>query len=276
MSPSARGPLIMLLASVLFAGMGLCVKVAAEHVGPGQIVWWRNVVQLLGAVAIAGMRGRSLRVRDPKALLWRSLTGAFAMLLYFMAIARLTLGDAVLLTYTSPLFVAAFSPAVTGEPRAGRLVPALGLGLVGVAVVADPRFTPDVLGVAYGLAAAVLAGLGYVWLRVSTRSDHRETIVAWFALACVLLTSPSLWWGPPPATWDGLGALLGAGVLGLGATLLLTRAYEDGPADVVALFSYATPVMAYLAGAVALGEPLGWRGLVGVTLVAASGLIVRR
>ena len=54
-------PLLMLVASFLFATMGVCVKLASAHYAPGEIVFYRG---LIGAVTIAGMtrwRGGSLR-----------------------------------------------------------------------------------------------------------------------------------------------------------------------------------------------------------------------
>ncbi len=265
----------MLAASVLFAGMGLGIKVASQHVDAGQLVWWRNAVQLVGAVTIARARGVSLTVVDRPALWRRCGFGTIAMVAYFGAIARLPLGDAVLLTYTMPVFVALFSPSVTGETRSPGLVPALAVGLVGVALVADPRFSPDPVGVALGLLAAVSSGVAYGWLRVSTRSEPRERIVVWFSVACVVATTPSWLGGGPPWTWDGVGALVAAGGFGLAATLLMTTAYAHGPTDVVALFSYATPVAAYVAAALVLREPVTWQAMGGVALVALSGLLVR-
>ena len=43
---------LMVLASFLFATMGVCVKLASAHYAPGEIVFYRG---LFGALSIAGL-----------------------------------------------------------------------------------------------------------------------------------------------------------------------------------------------------------------------------
>ena len=132
-------PLLMLGASLLFATMGVCVKLASAHYGAGEIVLYRSLV---GAVFIAGLshwRGGSLRTTIPAMHFWRSLTGVISLALWFYAIGKLPLATAVTLNYMSSVWMALFligGAVMLGSARVDpRLVATVLAGFAGVALV---------------------------------------------------------------------------------------------------------------------------------------------
>lgn len=261
----------MLLASAGFAGMGALVKhTAALGVPPTEIVAWRSGVTALCIGAWALRVGAPLRPVNAWMHLTRGLVGVTSMALYFTAIGRLPLGDAVLLTYLSPILVAAMSPWVTGERASGRTWAALLLGLVGVGLVVGPSARVDALGVAAGLAAAFFAADAYLAVRVLTRTDGPLAIVFWFSIVGTLAGTLSFLDGIAAPTPERLAFLLPIGGVGALAQWALTRAYAAGPAARVAVWSYATPVFAYVAGLL-FGEVPQPVSLVGVLTVVAAG-----
>jgi drug/metabolite transporter (DMT)-like permease len=201
----------------------------------------------------------------------RGVTGTGSMACYFLAISRLPLGDAVMISYASPIVVALLSPWILGERPVPGLWGALGLGFAGVALVAGPRFEGDALGVGAALATAVFAGLAYIYVRESARTERSDTIVFWFCGIGSMITAPTLWPSPTIPSVSGQLALLGVGLLGLLAQLAMTRAYALGDAATISLYSYLTPVFAAGLAALTLGEPVGWRTIAGTALVAAAG-----
>jgi drug/metabolite transporter (DMT)-like permease len=70
-------PLLMLLASLLFSTMGVCVKLASAHYGAGEIVLYRSLVGALFIFGLTRVRGGSLRTTVPAMHFWRSLTASF-------------------------------------------------------------------------------------------------------------------------------------------------------------------------------------------------------
>jgi drug/metabolite transporter (DMT)-like permease len=117
----------------------------------------------------------------------------------------------------------------------------------------------------------VLAAVAYVYVRVATRTEASGSIVFWFSAVSTLAASPSLASGSPWPAPPMMAALVGVGLVGLLAQLAMTRAYALADAAVVSLYSYATPVLAYALGLVALGELPSVGGVVGVALVALAG-----
>src|SRR3954466_1040154 len=100
----------MLGASASFALMALFVKRVSHEIPEGEVVLFRSVMVLAISAALALRRWRALAGVARGTLLVRGLIGCASMFAYFYAIHHLKLGDAVLLTYLSPLFVSLMAP----------------------------------------------------------------------------------------------------------------------------------------------------------------------
>ena len=68
-------PLLMVLATLLFATMGVCVKLASAYYGAGEIVMYRGLVGTLFLFAMTRSKGLSLKTSVPAMHFWRSLSG---------------------------------------------------------------------------------------------------------------------------------------------------------------------------------------------------------
>jgi len=148
---------------------------------------------------------------------------------------------------------------------------ALAIGLVGVALVAAPAWRDDWVGIACGLLAAFFSADAYLAIRVLTRTDQPLTIVFWFSVVGTVAGSLSFLDGIAAPTPERVACLLAIGTLGAVAQWALTRAYAAAPAAQVAVYSYATPVLAYFAGLVALGEVPRGSSVAGAGVVALAG-----
>ena len=277
-----RGPVLMLGASLCFALMGACVKYVSSPPAGGfapipvaEVVFWRSAIATLVAAVVAWPERRRLVGVARGMLVTRSLVGLASMYAYFFAISRLKLGDAVLLTHLSPLIVAAMSPFVLGERATRAVWVALAIGFTGVWVVEDPSGELAGAGLIAGLASAVFAASAYVSVKVLSRTDTPATIVLWFSAIGALVSGGHVllagsWVTPAPSA---LAALAGVGILAALAQLLMTRAYSVSAAARVAVFAYATPVIAYVLGQTLLAEPIGWRGALGCALLVTAGAV---
>jgi drug/metabolite transporter (DMT)-like permease len=152
---------VILVASVLFGAMAVCVRLAARDMAASQIAFVRFCGSLL--VLLALTRGRGLRPQSgnlPRVLL-RGLLGAGAIVLYYQGIQGAGAGLATLLNCTYPVFTAVFASSFMGERFDARIGAALIVNLIGVLVVLAPgaHMGPAAMsGGISALAAAVLAG----------------------------------------------------------------------------------------------------------------------
>jgi drug/metabolite transporter (DMT)-like permease len=127
----------MVLASLLFACMGVCVKLAAATHSAVEIVFYRSFLSLILMYALVRLRGVSLRTPHWRWQVSRGVVGFSALFAYFWALTLLPLATAVTLNYTSAIFLA-ICLALSGQRLTGGILGALALGLAGVGLLLKP------------------------------------------------------------------------------------------------------------------------------------------
>ena len=98
----------MVLASIFFASMGVCVKLASTHFTALELVFYRGLVSMVFMAIVVRARGATLSTRVPALHGWRSAVGVISLLAWFYAIAHLPLATAITLNYMSGVWVGLF------------------------------------------------------------------------------------------------------------------------------------------------------------------------
>lgn len=269
----------MVLSSLLFATMGVCVKYASEFYSSGEIVFYRGIV---GAVTIGFMvwrRGGSLRTPVPAMHFWRSLSGVLALSLWFYAIGGLPLATAMTLNYMSSVWMALFllgGAIIMGGARIdGRLIATVLAGFAGVALILRPTIDDNQLwhGLV-GLISGMLSATAYLQVTALGRIGEPEyRVVFYFSLGGVVAGALTmLAGGANPHTLQGVALLLAVGVLATVAQLLMTRAYATGKTLVNASLQYLGIVFAFLYGVLLFRDPVTWMAIAGMILIVAAGI----
>ena len=273
----------MLLAAVLFATMGVCVKFASEHFHALDIVFYRGLVGVvvLGVV----MRQQRVALRSPVPMMhfWRSLVGVVSLVGWFYSIGQLPLATAVTLNYTSSVWIATFllggavlfnqrSLSSTQTPLMFTIV----LGFVGVALVLRPTLSAgQLVGGMVGLLSGMLAALAYLQVASLARAGEPDSRTVWyFSLGAVLVGGLGMLvvGGTAWSGWQGVW-LLPIGLLALGGQLCMTRAYASGATLVVANLQYTGIIFASLYGVWIFGDHIDAPAVLGIGLIIVSGVV---
>jgi drug/metabolite transporter (DMT)-like permease len=272
-------PLCMVVASLLFALMGVCVKWASVQYSAGEIVFYRAAV---GVVCIAALTRRSkvsLRTRVPAMHAWRSATGVAALMLWFYAITGLPLATAMTLNYMSSVWMALFlvggAVLLGGQKLDHRLVAAVLTGFVGVVLVLRPTVEQQQLWHGLiGLLSGVLAAMAYLQVTTLGRSgEPEERIVFYFSLGGVLAGGAwMLLQGAAPHTLRGVALLLAIGVLAVIAQVLMTRAYRIGRTLSNASLQYLGIAYSFVLGVLLFNDPVTASAVAGMLLIVAAGI----
>jgi drug/metabolite transporter (DMT)-like permease len=269
-----RAAAFMVAAALLFAGMGLTVKLASGFLANNAVVFLRNTFGLLALLPWLGvLRRQGLGTRNLREHLIRSLAGLASMYCYFFALGRLPLAVAVLLNYSLPLLLPLVERVWLGQPLPGGLWPPLAVGFVGIALVLQPG--PGLVQPAalVGLAAALLASVAQVGVRRLTATDPPERIVFYFAVISTAVSSlpaAATWQMPPRGLW---GLLVVMGVLATAGQLTMTRAYSLAPAGRVGPFIYSSVVFAGALDWLVRGTLPDALSLCGAALVMVAGIL---
>lgn len=274
----------MLLASLFFATMGVCIKFAAAHFNSFEIVFYRGLVGMIFLIGMTRINGVSLRTSLPMMHVWRSIVGTISLTAWFFAIAALPLATAMTLNYMSSVWIATFllGGALLMQDRnapireQGPLFLTVLAGFAGVAMMLRPTLADNqVMGALVGLLSGIFAAFAYLQVAALARAGEPESrTVFYFSVGAVLAGALGmLFVGVSPLHWPSALWLLPIGLLALFGQLCMTRAYSRGATLVVANLQYSGIVIAGIYGVVIFGDQLPLIGWLGMALIVVSGIV---
>ncbi|UCV16303.1 DMT family transporter [Quatrionicoccus australiensis] len=264
----------MVVASLLFACMGVCVKYAAQTHSAVEITFYRSFISLILMFCLVRLRGVPLATPHWRWQISRGVVGFVALFAYFYAITLLPLATAVTLNYTSAIFLAIYLALAGMRLRAG-ILGALLVGLLGVALLLRPTLGAEQLvGGLVGLGSGVLAGMAYFSVReLGERGEPEARTVFYFSLVSSVCGGGWLLFSELHAVdlHSGL-LLLGVACFATVAQLAMTRAYTRGKTLMSAALAYSTVIFSSLFGALFWGEVLDGEAWFAIGLIILSGI----
>lgn len=269
------GALFVLGSSLMFALMGVCVKIVSASLPNEVIVFFRNFYVLLLLIPFlryyptrGGIKTGHFRLH-----LIRSVAGLGGMYCFFYALGHLPFAEAVLFSFTSPLFIPIVAYLWIREPVPYQVRGAVLIGFVGVLLVIKPgteMFRPVAfVGVISGFSVAV----AMVSIRRMSVSEPPARIVFYFSLlATPVSVFPlfSSWQSPQGGTW---GILFLMGFFAVAGQLMMTKGYSLAAAAQVAPFSYAIVIFSAVIGQIFWNESLDRMSAAGTLLICFAGVL---
>jgi drug/metabolite transporter (DMT)-like permease len=266
----------MLVAALGFAIMGALVKVGAQKFSGGELVFYRSIFGLMVIWLYIAVNKLPLATPVMYKQMSRALVGFASLVLFFYAIAHLPLATAITLNYTSPLFLAVFTPFLLHEKPKKTLFIGLIIGFFGVSLLLKPSFnSADWLAGSLGLLSGIGAALAYVHVKQLGKANEPDwRTVFYFTLISTI--GAGLWMlftSFHQVEWQDLPVLLGLGLSATIAQLAMTRAYRTGNTLVVASLAYVTVLLASLFGVIWWQEHLSFDAWIAIALIILSGVI---
>ncbi|NWG39439.1 MAG: DMT family transporter [Hydrogenophilaceae bacterium] len=270
----------MLIASFLFAVMGVLVKLASGHFSSPELVFYRSMFGLLSIYAIIVLARRQwlapLRSQYLYSHVKRGLSGFLALVMFFYAIAHLPLATAITLNYTAPLFLAAITAWWFREHHGRGLLVAVLIGFAGVAILLQPGWQArDGQAGVIGLISGFFAAVAYLNVRTLGRQGEPEwRVVFYFTLIASL--GAAFWMAaagfamPRPSDWP---LLLAMGITATLAQLAMTRAYRLGNTLTVGTLAYSNVGFSAIYGVILFGDRLPLSAWIGMTLIVLAGIV---
>ncbi len=274
----------MLASALTFSVMSLLVKASGRSgIGAGQIVWARALVALVLSVVM--MRRAHLRPfhdQPVRLLMQRGVLGFIALTCFFYALTQLPLGDATVIQYTNPVFVALMAAMWLKEAISRAHLVSLACCLAGVLLVAQPEvlFGGEArlpLGpVLLCLAGALFSAGAYTTVRALSGKSDPLVVVFYFPIVALPLSLPLAWrdWVWPDLRQSLL--LLGVGVCAQIAQIFMTRALHLERAGRITAISYMQVVFAFGWGMLLFSERPGLLAIGGAALVVGGSLMAAR
>lgn len=279
----------MLVASALFAVMGLCVKLASPFFSTGQIVGFRGLIGLVVVMAMVRWDWKSLRTQYLGQHLWRGFFGVTALWLWYHAMTQLPLAMSMTLNYTSALWLAVFMMVLAWWHKKSGIAPTfiltLIMGFVRIVLLLQPTMQADQFTSALmALGSGFLAGLAYLQVRqLGQRGESEFKVVFYLSIICTVAgflfsSVQSISQGQSlirdvPWTWMALVAILGVGISAALAQLAMTRAYRLGNPLLVANLQYTGIVFSTSFDIWIWGVHLDVLSWLGIAVILSSAML---
>jgi drug/metabolite transporter (DMT)-like permease len=275
---STLGGLLALAAAALFGVSGAVAGGVFSTVDPARVAQARSLIAAVLLVAYAAARGRL----HPRGGLARfAVLGVILALVnvtFYWAIERLGVGPGATVQFLAPTFVLVWIAAVRREAVSSvawlaSIGAVIGVGLVTTAWSMDRS---DLVGIAAGLAAAVLFAAYLIYGEYLGRDFAPSQVAAWgFVFASVLWAVVLPWWTFPfGASSDAWLGLVVIGVAGTAIPFMLEFvALTLASSGVVGIVATAEPAIGAIAAAAMLDQylaPIQWVGIVVVVAAVAA------
>jgi drug/metabolite transporter (DMT)-like permease len=273
----------LMLLTVIWGYNWVVMKSALEYAGAFEFAALRTVIGALCLFAVIIYMRKPLRVKEMPTLILLGImqTSGFTGLLIW-ALVEGGAGKTAVLTYTMPFWVMVLAWPMLGEKLRGLQWPAAILSTMGMLFILDPLH----LGTdTFSMFLAVLSGIFWALSVILAKKLHQRspdldllTLTAWqmffgsIPLVVVALLVPS-----PPIQWTPyfIGAVIFNAVFcNALAWLLWLYALQRLTAGVASMSSMLAPVIGVLAAWLQLNEVPSAAELIGMTLIAASLVII--
>lgn len=269
-----KAMLFLTCSALLFSVMGVCIRYASHTIDNATIVFFRNVVGLFLFMPLILNRGIGYFKTEKLWMhTWRAILGSIAMYGFFYAIAHLKLSNAMVFTYSAPIFIPLIAWLFLKEKVTASMILAAIIGFLGVLCVAKPDTGLfDVMSF-IGLTASFMAAMAFVTVRALTQTEPPERIVFYFCLIGSIISVIPMFWLWRPYTWTELGYLVLAGILANTSQIFLSTAYKLAPAGQIGPVNYIAIVFAGIWGYLFWGELPDFYSLVGLGLILCAILL---
>ena len=276
----------LMLGFCIVAPMGDAVaKLLGESIALGQLLFVRFALQAVVLIPIViatrrlwRMSGRVLRLTAIRTLL--HIAGIGAM---FTALQHLPLADAVAIVFVMPFIMLMLGKYFLGEEVGSRRVIACIVGFAGTLLVVQPSF----VNVGWPALLPLVVAVIFSFFMLVTRQIAKETdpigLQAVSGVMASLGLLPVLFFGHQmdiavfavkmPSAYE-TSLLLGIGILGTAAHLLMTWSLKYAPAATVAPMQYLEIPIATFIGWLIFADLPNMMASIGIAVIMGAGLFI--
>ena len=268
----------MLVTGLCFVAVTAIVKYMGDGIPPAEAAFLRYLLGLVFLVPmLPALREARLTGRQ-----WRlfTLRGAFhtgGVILWFYAMTRIPIAEVTAMNYLAPVYVSIGAALFLGERLALRRIAAIGVALIGTAVILRPGFRDVAPGHIAMLFCAVSFAGSYLLAKIMADEAKPAVVVAMLSIFVTLALAPFALadWVTP--TGRELALLFAVASFATAGHYTMTMAFAAAPVTVTQPITFLQLVWAVLLGAVVFAEPVDlWVILGGLLILSAVTYITWR
>ncbi|MDA0196927.1 MAG: DMT family transporter [Bacteroidetes bacterium] len=267
----SRGVYHMLISTVLFQFMNVCVKLL-PNIPSIEIIVFRSLVSLI--ICLVSLKSQRISIwgNNKKLLLFRGSTGAVALILYFRLIQEIPLANAVILQYLAPIFVTLIGIVMVNEAVKPIQWLFFLISFSGIVIVQGFDIRIEFSHILIGATASFFSGLAYNSIRKMKTTEHPLVIIFYFPLVTLPFagTYSAFNWVTPNG-WEWLYLLL-VGLFTQFAQYFMTKSLQSEELSKVSIINYLGIIFALIFG-FAFGETFNLMTYLGMATVILGVLL---
>jgi drug/metabolite transporter (DMT)-like permease len=240
-------------------------------------VLFQNLISFLFILPVAVHGGwASLRTEKIGLHVLRAATGTACWYALFLAITMMPLTNAILLTFSAPLWMPVIAWAVFRQKSSKATWIGAAVGFAGVVLVLQPQHNQFNVGTLFALAGALLLAIALMSVRWLGATEPMPRILFYYFLLSTVMVAPiaAVKWQPVvPRAWI---YLIGIGFSQLLAQVFIVLAYRYASSVKLGPFIYTTIVFTALIDWAVWDRPPTLFVILGILLVGGGGLIAIR
>ena len=240
----------MLVSVASFSVMDAMLKLLSEHYPALQVAFLRAAASLPFVLLVIVARGRLDRIKpvNVKLHLFRGALAVLMLYAFISAVRESSLATTYSIFMFAPLLVAALSVPILGEKVVGGQWAAITVGFFGVLLILGPVNGQWLsTGSLWAVVGLITYAVAIVSLRLLSRTDSTESMVLGFTVLLMVgagVLAIPVW---EEIRWtEDFKLILGVGLMGSIGQQLITVAFRNAPAAVVAPFEYTALVWGVL------------------------------
>ena len=271
--------LAVLLAASLAGTSGIFIKYV-DHIPPTSLSFLRTLLPTLLMGGWMFVQGIPFFRGNYPLMLVGSVLNAARLLLFFTAYIYTTIGNAVLISYTWPIFTTLFSVWFLKEQVSRRSLMLLSLSFLGIIIVYSAKplsfESRDFIGMTAALGTAMTYSISLIIFKKESATYTRTEILFYQNLAGIFIFLPFFLLNPITSGRDISIVSAHAIFLGTFAFSFFFYGLKHLKASTASMLAYVEILSALLLSILWIGEESSWHMYLGGSLIIGSTMLLRK
>ena len=267
----------LVLASLFFSLMTVCVKKIDEAIPIYELVFFRSIFSLIITSLIIKKKKINPWGKNKALLILRGLLGTTALMCIFYSIRNMPLSISTVIQYTYPIFISIFAALLFKEKINFKLISALFIGWFGILIILNPYqsklYEIDNFSIFIAFVGALTTSLAYIAVKKLSSREDIFIIIKYFPLISVITLLPivCLNWITPQV--NDLIWIIGIGIFTQAGQTFLTLGLKNLPASQASSINYLQVLFGSIWGIYIFGENITLNFVIGSLFVLLGTII---
>ncbi len=267
----------LLLASLFFSLMTVCVKKVDESISIYELVFFRSVFSLIITSLIIKKKKINPWGKNKTLLIIRGLLGTLALICIFYSIRNMPLSISTVIQYTYPIFISIFAVFLLKEKINFNIIIALFLGWFGILIILNPyQSTSYEIGnfsILVAVVGAVTTSLAYITVKKLSKIEDIFIIIKYFPLISVITLLPIVYFNWITPQINDLIWIIGIGIFTQSGQTFLTLGLKNLPASQASSINYLQVLFGSIWGIFIFKEKITINFIIGSIFVLLGTII---